>query len=307
MNVALAAEESAGLHMLRALARGPHRLVAVLTTPAESSSAKASLWNVARDLGFETFPAKLVRTPDLAKQLRSLDVDILLNVHSLYVIHRDVLGVPKLGAFNLHPGPLPRYAGLNSVSWALFRGETNHGVTVHRMEPEIDAGAIVYQSSFPIEADDNALSLSFKCTREGIPLMLRLLEVAASQPEQIPSSPQDPAQREYFGAEVPGQGRMSWQWPATKVVNFVRACDYFPFHAPWGYPRTRFGGQELALVKARRTGLPSDASPGTVGKPADSELGVACWDEWVSVSKVRLGDKYLDAQQVLKPGDCLSD
>ena len=307
MNVALAAEESAGLHMLRVLARSDHRVVAVLTDTPDPGSAKASLWNVARDFGFETLPATLVRNPDLAERLRSWDVDILLNVHSLYIINREVLAAPKIGAFNLHPGPLPRYAGLNSVSWALFRGEQSHGVTIHRMEPEIDAGPIVYQSFFPIEAEDSALSLTFKCTREGIRLMLGLLEVAASKPEQIPLVEQDPALREYFGAEVPEQGRMSWNWPATKVVNFVRACDYFPFRSPWGHPRTRLGSQELAVVKARRTGLPSDALPGTVGRPAGLDLCVACQDEWIVATKLRLGDRYLEASQVLKPGDRLSD
>jgi methionyl-tRNA formyltransferase len=307
MNVALAAEESAGLHMLRVLARSDYRVVAVLTTPPEAGSAKVGLWNIARDFGFETLPAELVRDPDLAGKLRSKDVDILLNVHSLYIINREVLAAPKLGAFNLHPGPLPRYAGLNSVSWALFRGEQSYGVTVHRMEPEVDAGPIAYQSSFPIEAEDSALSLTFKCTREGIQLMLRLLEAAASKPEQIPVLPQDPALREYFGADVPEQGRMSWSWPASKVLNFVRACDYFPFRSPWGHPRTNLGAQELALVKARRTGLPSDAVPGTVGKPAGLDLCVACNDEWIVASKLRLGDKYVDANAVLKPGDRLSD
>ena len=236
MNVALAAEESAGLHMLRALARSDHRVVAVLTAPPEAGSTRASLWNVARDFGFETLPATRVRNPDLADTLRSKNVDILLNVHSLHIIKREVLAAPKLGAFNLHHGPLPRYAGLNSVSWALFRGEQSHGVTIHRMVPEIDAGPIVYQAAFPIEADDTALSLTFKCTREGIKLMLQLLDVAASQPAQIPVVQQDSALREYFGAEVPEQGRMSWYWPASKVMNFVRACDYFPFHSPWGIP-----------------------------------------------------------------------
>ena len=51
-------------------------------------------------------------------------------------------------------------------------------MTVHRMDPEIDAGPIVYQTRFPIEAGDTALSLSFKCVREGVTLMQRLLEVA---------------------------------------------------------------------------------------------------------------------------------
>jgi methionyl-tRNA formyltransferase len=307
MNVVLVAEESAGLQMLRALARSEHRLVAVLAAPPKPGSVGVNLWKVATDSGFETWPAELVRSAALADRFRAQDVDILLNIHSLYVIHPEVLGAPKIGSFNLHPGPLPRYAGLNAVSWAIFRGEQSHGVTVHRMEPDIDAGPIVYQTSFPIDADDTALSLSFKCVREGIILMLRLLEVASVAPADIPLTLQDSAMREYFGSEVPGQGRICWSWPACKVVNLVRACDYLPFRSPWGHALARLGVQEFALLKASRTGFQCDALPGKIGKSTDSGVYVACQDEWVLASKLHVAGRYLPAQEVLRPGDQLAD
>ena len=307
MNVVLAAEESAGLQMLRALASSNHRVVAVLATPPKPGAAAVSVWNVAKDLAFETWPASSVKDPHLGERLRVESVDILLNVHSLYIIHEKVLAAPRLGAFNLHPGPLPRYAGLNAISWALFRGEATHGVTVHRMERGIDTGPIAYQSVFPIDPEDTALSLSFKCVREGVALMLRLLEVAASEPAKIPLLPQDPAVREYFNSEIPERGRVCWSWPARKVANFVRACDFYPFHSPWGHPRARLNVQEFALVKARQTGLPVGVLPGTVGKSSDSGVNVACRDEWILVSKLLLGGKYLGAQEILRPGDRLAE
>jgi len=303
MNVALAAEESAGLQMLSALARSGHRVVVVLTAPPETGSSKNSLWNAARDSGFETLPAELVKGPELAKQLRSRDVDILLNVHSLHIIHRDVLAAPRLGAFNLHPGPLPRYAGLNSISWALFRGEQTHGVTVHRMEPRIDAGPIVYQSIFQLDPEETGFTLTFKCIREGIVLMQRLLDVAAADPDAIPLIAQDLSAREYFGTETPEGGRISWSWPASKVVNFVRACDFFPFASPWGHPCAFLTVKEVGVAKARLTGLPCDASPGTVGQSTNLGVLVACRDEWVLASKLHVDGKYVPAQEFLKSGD----
>jgi methionyl-tRNA formyltransferase len=307
MNVVLAAEDLAGVQMLQALARSSHRLVAVLAVPPSPDAGGVSVWKVAQNLGFETWPAKLVRDAEFGKRLRVRDVDILLNVYSLYIIHKEVLEAPKLGAFNLHPGPLPRYAGLNAVSWAIFRGEQMHGVTVHRMDSGIDAGPIVFQSSFSINADETALSLSFKCVREGVALMLRLLEVASAEPANIPLFRQDLAMREYFSGEVPEQGRLSWSWPARKVVDFVRACDYFPFRSPWGHPRTRLHVQEFALAKACRTGLPCDVLPGTVGESTACGVQVACRDEWILVSKLLLADAYLSPEEILRPGDRFSD
>lgn len=306
MNVVLVGEESAGLEMLRRLRCTQHRLVAIIAEPSEPSLARTSVWNVARHLGCETWPAELVRSADLGERLRSQNVDILLNVYSLYLMHEEVLAAPRLGAFNLHPGPLPRYAGLNPVSWAIFRGENKHGVTVHKMEPEVDAGPLVYQSFFPIDADDTALSLSFKCVREGIALMSRLLQ-AAEAGAKIPLSPQDLTMRECFGREIPEEGQLSWFWPARKVVDFVRACDYFPFSSPWGHPRTRRGGQEFAIVKASRTGIPCYVQPGTVGDSAGPGVYVACQDEWILATKLRVHNKYLPAGEFLSSGDHLAE
>jgi methionyl-tRNA formyltransferase len=307
MNVVLAAEESAGLQMLRSLAHSHHRLVAVLAEPPKAGAAGGSVWNAAKELGCETWPARSVHDPELAERLRSEHVDILLNVHSLYILNNEVLKAPKLGAFNLHPGPLPRYAGLNAVSWAIFRGEQAYGVTVHKIEAGIDTGAIVYQSCFPIESDETALSLSLKCVREGVKLMLQLLDAADEHPDSIPLTPQDIARREYFGREVPEQGRISWFWPAQKIVNFVRACDYFPFSSPWGHPRSCLGVKEFALVKAQATGLACEDSPGTVGKATDSGVYVACEDEWIVASKLHFGGKFVSAKEVLKLGDRLAE
>ena len=123
LNVALVGEDSAGIQALRALAQTGHRIVAVLASPSRRAPGAMTLWEAARNLGYATWPAPLVKDPSLAERLTTAEVDILLNVHSLFIISRDVLTAPRVGSFNMHPGPLPRYAGLNSVCWAIYRGE----------------------------------------------------------------------------------------------------------------------------------------------------------------------------------------
>jgi methionyl-tRNA formyltransferase len=306
MNILLAAEEAAGLQVLKSLARSRHRVAAVLTSPPKDAAREAaSLWNVAKDLGLETWPSRWVKDPATAERLRTEKIDLLLNVNSLYVIHRDLLGVPQWGAFNLHPGPLPRYAGLNSISWAIRNGERQHGVTVHKMEAEIDAGDIVYQAFFPITEDDTALTLSFKCTREGVGLMLKLVETVSTSPNELPLAPQDLNQREYFSGVVPDDGRISWEAPAENVVNFVRACDYFPFHSPWGCAKTSLRDRDLGVIKASRTRQIAAAPPGTVGSLSEFGALVASTDEWVLIKKLKIGDRYFAATDVLQPGDRL--
>jgi methionyl-tRNA formyltransferase len=253
-------------------------------------------------MGLPTWPSSLVKDPALAGRIREASVDIILNAHSLFVMRGEVVEAPRIGSFNLHPGPLPRYAGLNVVSWAIYLGERTHGVTIHKMAAGIDTGPIVYQSLFDIEVAETALSLYAKCAKEGVALLLRLLETASRGADAIPLEPQDLTERRYFGKEAPENGRVNWSRRAREIVNLARACDYYPFPSPWGSPRARLGEQEIGIIKTRLTGESCDAAPGTVGRLAGTAVQVACADEWIWVDKALLEGKYLTAAEVLQPG-----
>ena len=143
-------------------------------TPAPATSTGgATVASAASTLGLPSLPSERVREPAFADWIHAHDVDLLLNVHSLFVVNSDVIKAPRIGALNLHPGPLPEYAGLNAPSWAIYFGETRHAVTLHWMDVEIDTGAIAYSAEFDVEEEDTGLSLSARCVREGLPLMRR--------------------------------------------------------------------------------------------------------------------------------------
>jgi methionyl-tRNA formyltransferase len=309
VNIILVGEESAGIQTLRALAGSDHRIVAVMASQSKNNGALTNLWETAEKLGYQTWPAKLVKDLRFADEVRAAEVDVILNIHSLFIINGEVVSAPRIGCFNMHPGPLPRYAGLNAVSWAIYRGETSHGVTIHKMEPGIDTGHIVYQELFDIDDADTGLTLSARCIRSGIPLILRLMETASIDPAAIPLTPQDLIKREYFGREIPRDGKLFWTLPAREIVNFVRACDFFPFPSPWGHPKTILelmsGEKEIGVVKARLTGERCDSSPGTVGEVVGLGVKVACGDQWIVVNKLKVEGRYVDSAEVLKPGSRL--
>lgn len=307
MNVLLVAEESAGIQVLRALAAGPHEVVAAMTAPPTRGGG-TTVAVVAEQLGVPVLPSERVREAETADWLREHEVDLLLNVHSLYLIHGDVVAAPRIGSFNLHPGPLPRYAGLNAPSWAIYNGEERHAVTVHWMEPGVDTGAIAYETWFDLTESDTGLSVSVRCAREGVALIQQLLEVAADDPAAIPARPQDLSQRHYYRrGEVPNQGRISWGQPARRIVDLVRASDYFPFPSPWGTPTARLEGKELRVLKASRAGEAAAEAPGTIGDPADKGVRVAAEDEWVLVERVQTDGGPQPATEVLTRGVRLAD
>jgi methionyl-tRNA formyltransferase len=307
VNVLLVAEEAAGVQTLRAILKSRHRLVAVVTSADDGQRHGATVRGVAESNGCTLYRASVVREPAFADIVREARVDVLLNVHSMRLIHPAIVQAPSVGSFNLHPGALPEYSGLNAPSWAIYNGEPRHAVTVHWMAADIDTGPIAYRADIPTEESDTGLSLSAKCVRLGVPLLLKLLDAAGSHPGSIPRVPQDTARRRYYGREVPQGGRLRWSQPAERIVRFVRACDYSPLPSPWGYPRTSLGGVHCEVVKAHRTRRACAAPAGTIGEVEESAALVAAADEWVAISRLNIAGRAARAADVLETGARLED
>ena len=301
LKVALAAEEAAGIKALRVVAERDHDIAAVFTSSG-AGEGTTSVARVAASLDVAVRDAAEVKDAALAGWLEDQRVDLLLNVHSLHIAADEVVQAPRLGAYNLHPGPLPERAGLNIPSWALYEGAETHGVTLHRITAGVDEGAIAFEERFPLEAGDTGLSVLTRCVSRGMSLVERLLEAAES--DAIPAHEQDLDRRRWYDAGPPDDGRLVWDRPAQRIVDFLRACDYRPYPSPWGFPVTFVGDTELAVrggqVDRDRGSLP----PGTVVETVSGTF-VAAADACVRLDEVEVGGRVLPAANVLRDGQRL--
>ncbi len=304
MRVVLAAEEAAGVQVLRSIAGLEGcALAAVLTSAPSGAKRGVVVADVAAKIGCPTMPAERVRDPAFARWLGDEGVDLLINVHSLYIVHGDVVAAPRIGSFNLHPGPLPAYAGLNAPSWAIFNGEARHAVTLHWMAPGVDTGAIAYEAWFDLTPDATGLSCSMQCTRLGVPLVEELMAAALRDHTTIPALPQSGRERVlYRKGDVPFGGRIDWERPAAVIDAFVRAADYHPMPSPWGHPQTTLNGALLDVVKVRRTGRACDAPPGSLAMGEAGAVEAATADEWLALQRVRQAGQVMPPEELLEAG-----
>jgi UDP-4-amino-4-deoxy-L-arabinose formyltransferase/UDP-glucuronic acid dehydrogenase (UDP-4-keto-hexauronic acid decarboxylating) len=299
LNVLLVAEESAGGQVLRMLAQRPGVRLTVLTSqPGGGRGATVS--QIAGSLGLDVLPAELVRDADLATWIQSQRTHLLLNVHSLFVVHPAVVEAPTIGSFNLHPGPLPEYAGLNTPSWGVYHGERRFGVTLHWMDAGIDTGPIAFAETFEIDEADTGLTVTMKCIKHGVD-QVSMLVGAAADGLHPPKIRQDLAKRRYFGHEIPHGGIIQWDLPAREIVNLVRACDFLPFSSPWGQPTARLGDRDVALAKAALTHEQTSEPPGTVRSGELEKVLVAAQDEWVAVHAILADGQVVPASKRIAP------
>ncbi|PYF84311.1 MULTISPECIES: phosphoribosylglycinamide formyltransferase [Marinomonas] len=63
---------------------------------------------------------------------------------------------------NIHPSLLPKFKGLDTHQRAIDANEKEHGVSVHFVSPELDAGAVILQASTEIAEEETAETLAKK-------------------------------------------------------------------------------------------------------------------------------------------------
>ncbi|HET7583471.1 MAG TPA: formyltransferase [Gemmatimonadaceae bacterium] len=220
--------------------------------------------------------------PHELERLRGHAPDLLLSFYYRRLLPEDVLALPSLGAFNMHGSLLPAYRGRAPVNWAVLRGETRTGATLHVMVPRADAGDIVDQESVPIGPNDPARVVQARVRDAAVRVLDRQLAnlLAGTAPRRA----QDPAAASTFGRRRPDDGAFSWAQPAREIHDLVRAVSH-----PYPGARTMVD-TELLYVWETRVGEP--AAPGTApgtARLAGREMQVACGDgTWLRVLRAQL-------------------
>lgn len=120
--------------------------------------------------------AKKSVTLEMIEQIcRETFPDILITYRCPYILPKRIFGQARLGAYNIHPSLLPKYAGQNPWHEIFLYHEREGGVTLHRMTEQVDAGRIICQSSFLIEESDTIDSARLKSDKEAAKIIKRFI------------------------------------------------------------------------------------------------------------------------------------
>lgn len=155
------------------------------------------------------------------ERIAKLDPDYIFSFYYRNLLSEPLLATARKGAFNLHGSLLPRYRGRAPANWVLVNGETETGVTLHRMVKRADAGAIVAQQKVAIERSDTALSLHGKLRTAAAELLRDTLPALLQG--KVSETQQDESKATVFGRRTPADGKLVWAKPAEELFNLVRA------------------------------------------------------------------------------------
>jgi methionyl-tRNA formyltransferase len=217
-------------------------------------------------------------------------------------LSKPILEATTQGGINVHASLLPRYRGAAPIAWAIYRGETETGVTIIRMSTGLDAGDILAQHATPIGPDETAGMLESRLAPVGGHLALQIIDQMALG--AVRGKPQDKALATKAPKLTKELGLIDWSRSAEEVCRQIRAMQ------PWPTPYTYLVRQgqapaRMILFLAKPVGSTNNppARPGTirVEAAAGGRLLVACGDGEIEVFELQpAGKKRMPASSFLR-------
>lgn len=140
--------------------------ISAIFTHTDNPGEKAFYGSVARlaaERGIPVYAPDNVNHPLWVERIAQLSPEVIFSFYYRHLICDEILQLAPAGAFNLHGSLLPKYRGRAPLNWVLVNGETETGVTLHRMVKRADAGAIVAQLRMPLRQTISPLRCIINC------------------------------------------------------------------------------------------------------------------------------------------------
>ena len=225
---------------------------------------------------------------DLLERVRAIAPDFLFSFYYRRMIPQALLDCARRGALNMHGSLLPQFRGRAPVNWAVVKGATQTGASLHYMTAKPDAGRLVDQMAVPILPDDTAYDVFRKvCPAAEFVLARSLPGIVAGT---AVGTEQDLKAGGYFGARRPEDGEIDWSRPATEVHNLVRAVA-----PPFPAARTVIAGRAARLFRTLLA--PHVVPPDALGPLLFARDG-RCYARCADGSVLRLLELELDGAVV---------
>ena len=171
-------------------------------------------------------------------------------LYSQIICEQDLARYP-MGILNMHGGKLPQYRGASVLQWAIINGESECGVSWHRLIREVDAGPIYVEGRIPITPESTGYELRQAMILEAMDLFPKAWRrFLQSESTRVP----DILEGKVWPQRTPLDSCIKDELTERELRDFVRAlCE------PWPRPFVVSGNSRVEIDR-----VVSEYEPGAI-------------------------------------------
>jgi methionyl-tRNA formyltransferase len=176
----------------------------------------------ARELGLPLIQPAKVR--EAIEDVRCAAPDVAIVVAYGKILPAALLEIPTHGFLNIHGSILPRWRGAAPIQRAIEHGDVETGVTIMRVDVELDHGPMLAIAKTPIGPDDHTPAVAERLASLGAAALLDVLV----RLDSIDETPQEHSLATFAPKIEKSEGEVDWSAPAQSIYNKFRAFDPWP-------------------------------------------------------------------------------
>lgn len=125
--------------------------------------------------GIPVFQPESLKELDQDSPLHTKHFDLFIVASYGKIIPDDILNLPPHGVLNVHPSLLPKYRGPSPIESFLLEGDFTSGVSIMKLDKEMDHGPLLVQQPFVLNPYSTAGTLEVSCGQLGGELLVSVL------------------------------------------------------------------------------------------------------------------------------------
>ena len=280
-----------------------HQQLAAVVIPAHCTEFTQEVQLLLKETGIPVLSVtKKNYADELEKAIKKYGVTLGLMATFTYKLPATVYNLPKIGFFNVHPGPLPAYKGPDPVFQQIKNREEYAGVAIHKVDDEFDTGPLVLSDKIRLSVDDTYGTLTTKLAEMAARLVGVLIKMAGFD-IAIPSRPQDKEKAVYYKKQSAPDITINWQtMDADTIIALVNACN------PWNKGAvTKCNQKIIRILQAEKIILEENSSqdcvPGTIVAIDEKGIEVSVtYNNRIRILYIYIDEGFLAASQLAASG-----
>ena len=190
MNIIFFGTSEFAVSSLEAIVKSRHKILAVITRPDKKGGRGMQMLPspvkiAAGHHGLEVHQPQDPSSEGAVKILKAKKADLFVVISYGQILKKQILDIPKKYCINLHGSLLPKYRGAAPCNWAVINGEEKTGVTVVRLNEEMDAGDIITSQSIYISKDDTSQNIYNQLSHIGAETLFATISLIESNKERF--------------------------------------------------------------------------------------------------------------------------
>ncbi len=293
MNIIFMGTPQFAVPILKAINDSGHKILEVYTQPATKSGrgqkfSQSEIFNFAEKLNLKVRSPNSLETSEEINHIKKLNPDLVVVVAYGKILPIKLLDINKLSFINVHASLLPRWRGAAPIQRAIMNMDSETGISIMKIIPQLDAGPIMMQEKINISQEMSYIELSKKMSEIGAKLILNSIKLIEDNKAVFVEQKESGVT--YAKKIEKNETKINWAESAKKIIAKINAFN--PNPGCW----FKLEDERIKIIKAREIN-----KTGEVGTIIDNEMTIACSKNAVQILELKKeGKKQMLVEEYLR-------